>query len=100
MFAFPDNGFGHLMDSVFPPAWKAFGAKTTSMFYPDTQQDLSSLGTKVATTNPAIFMTVTSGLATDSLVMNAVAQAGYKGQMLAAMLTIPMLFCNISQRMH
>ena len=79
--AFPDNQLGHILSTVFGGTWKASGVSANVIYYPASQQDLSSLGTKVAVANPAMFMTVTGGDVTDAQVMNAVIQAGYKGQM-------------------
>lgn len=87
VFACPDNQMGHFTNMAVTASWKPFGIKSTDIFYPATQQDLSSLGTKVASQNPALFTAMTGSNADDGHVFNAVAQAGYKGQSFSMSMT-------------
>jgi ABC-type branched-subunit amino acid transport system substrate-binding protein len=85
VIAYPDDQRGHIIaESVFP-TWGVFGVKPNNVFYPPTAQDLSSLGTKVRTLNPAAFSAEGGGPLSDGLVLKAVYQAGYKGQLFGSM---------------
>ena len=53
------------------------------MFYPETQQDQSALGTKIKTMNPDGFMAIAGGPIMDGLCYKAAYQAGYRGQFFA-----------------
>lgn len=78
--ALPDNQLGHLLSGAMGSMWKAFGVTPNDIFYPATQTDLSSLGTKVYSLNPPLFTALTGSDMGDGLVFNAVYQAGYRGQ--------------------
>jgi len=81
--AFPDNQMGHMIAGDVQAGWKAFNATINCIYYPTDTQDLSSLGTKVATTNPSVFEAVGGGNS-DLLAIKAAYQAGYRGQMFAS----------------
>lgn len=79
--AFPDSQFGHMISGLIGAQTKAFGVTPNTIFYPANQQDLSSLGTKVVTLNPSVFMIMSGNSATlDGLVYKAMYDAGYRGQ--------------------
>jgi branched-chain amino acid transport system substrate-binding protein len=78
--AFIDNQFGHLVSMLSTAQFMAFGANPTSIFFPANQQDLSSVGTKIANMNPGVVMCMSGSSNTDGLAFAAVYQAGYRGQ--------------------
>jgi branched-chain amino acid transport system substrate-binding protein len=82
--AYPDSQQGHMSATNTDEVWAVFGVKTTNLFYPSSSGDLSSLGTKVKTLNPACFMAVGGGPALDGLAIKSVWQAGYRGQYFAS----------------
>ena len=51
--AFPDNSMGHIAASLISYPYKAIGCQPQIIYYPADQRDLSSLGTKIKTLNPA-----------------------------------------------
>jgi ABC-type branched-subunit amino acid transport system substrate-binding protein len=78
-FALPDNAQGHQMASNFAYPYKCLGCKPAFVYYPADQRDLSSMGTKIKTMNPAWFF---GGLGTTEvmgLVTSAAYDAGYRG---------------------
>jgi branched-chain amino acid transport system substrate-binding protein len=82
--AYPDLETGHENAAMFEKAAKAVGLTVTEqIFYPITATDLSSVGTKVKSLNPDMFLALGGGPPFDSLAFKAVYQAGYKGQMIA-----------------
>jgi branched-chain amino acid transport system substrate-binding protein len=81
--AFPDNQLGHIFNDMFGGTWRAFGVNPKAIYFPDNQQDLSALGTRVASENPGMFIAMGGGATADGLIVNAVTQAGYKGQIMA-----------------
>jgi len=81
--AYPDNQWGHSAQEQTAGMWKIFGVQPADMFYPSSASDLSSLGTKVVSLNPASFSAVGGGPITDALALKAVYQAGYRGQLFA-----------------
>jgi len=78
--ALPDNQGGHFMESILGTPAQIMGAKMTYIYYPTTQSDLSSLGTKVKTLNPEVFCATGGGPIADGLAMTAAWQSGYRGQ--------------------
>jgi branched-chain amino acid transport system substrate-binding protein len=87
VLAFPDNQMGHFLNDMVGGTWKAFGANPTTIYYPASQQDLSSLGTKVVSMKPGIFMGMAGGAVDDGKILNAAYQAGYKGKMISVTLS-------------
>jgi branched-chain amino acid transport system substrate-binding protein len=71
-----DNLFGHASQDKLTAVWKAFGVSPTFMFYSATQTDLSSAATKVINLKP----TAVDPVSTDNLMIKALYQAGFKGQ--------------------
>ena len=82
--AFPDDQFGHMVSGFVASVNKPFGITSKDEFFAPSMQDLSSLGTKIAAENPAVFGCVTESDAQTAQIYNAVRQAGYKGQFLNA----------------
>jgi ABC-type branched-subunit amino acid transport system substrate-binding protein len=76
--AFPDEagGIGYAMG--VQATLEAYGIKVTPIKYPSQSTDLSAIGTQVKADNPSAFIAVGNS-ATDSLVYQAVVQAGFKG---------------------
>ena len=77
--AFPDNQPGHFIAQATGAMFEAFGVNPTNRFYPATATDLSVIGTKVVSQNPACFNVTSISDEDTSRVYNAVRQAGYKG---------------------
>lgn len=90
----PDNENGHAAGEVIVDVFKGFNMTASAEYYPPTAQDLSSLGTKVKTLNPEVFMAVAGGPISDGLAYKAVFQSGYKGQLFA---DSPAAFATLSQ---
>jgi len=79
--ALPDNQLGHMIAGRQDAIFGAFGVTNmTDIFYPASAQDLSSIGTKIATLNPGTFSAIGGGDLGDALVYKAVWLAGYRGQ--------------------
>jgi branched-chain amino acid transport system substrate-binding protein len=76
----PDNVMGHVVYTMLEPTWKAFDVTPQAEFFPANQQDLSSLGTKIATINPTAVSALTGSDVGDGLIYNTIYNAGYKGQ--------------------
>lgn len=79
----PDTKEGHTQFPTTKKALAAAGLKAESLYYPQGQQDLSALGTKVKTMNPDAFLATSGGPIGDGLCFRAVYQAGYRGQLFA-----------------
>ena len=54
-FALPDSAPGHQMAANFSYPYKMLGCQPAFVYYPADQRDLSSMGTKIASMNPAWF---------------------------------------------
>jgi branched-chain amino acid transport system substrate-binding protein len=80
--ALPDNAVGHIISQTTPPIWQLFGITQNCIFYPTDAQDLSSLGTKIAATNPSAFAAAAGGTTANALVYKAVYSSGYRGQLI------------------
>jgi hypothetical protein len=65
VMAFPDNQLGHVFDTIFAGTWKAIGVNPTVIYFPASQEDLSSIGTKVVSLNPALFSGMAGGAVAD-----------------------------------
>jgi len=78
-WAYPDNQQGHTYATMDAALWKSFNVTVNDIFYPATAQDLSALGTKVATSGAQVFGAVGGG-ASDATAYKAVYQAGFRGQ--------------------
>jgi branched-chain amino acid transport system substrate-binding protein len=78
--AFIDNQFGHMIAGFSSGQFKAFGVTPTVIFYPPDVQDLSAVATKIISLNPTAVMCLSGQFSKDGLVINAVYQAGYRGQ--------------------
>jgi branched-chain amino acid transport system substrate-binding protein len=76
-----DNQLGHMMQASTEPIFKAFGAQPTYIFFPEQATDLSAVGTKVVSQNPAFFSSLCGSPEIDGRLANAVHQAGYKGKL-------------------
>jgi branched-chain amino acid transport system substrate-binding protein len=82
VMAFPDNAVGHIAGSLIGYPYKAIGCQPQLLYFPADQRDLSSLGTKVKTLNPAFLQaTPTMGIEGMALVYNSCYDAGYRGKM-------------------
>jgi ABC-type branched-subunit amino acid transport system substrate-binding protein len=79
---YPDNSMGHIGASLIGYPYTAMGCKPQNIFYPADQRDLSSLGTKIKTINPA-WLSVTPQLGAENmaLVFGSCYDAGYRGKM-------------------
>ncbi len=78
-FALPDSAPGHQMASNFSYPYKRLGCQPAFVYYPADQRDLSSMGTKIATMNPAWFFGGLGATETMGLVTGAAYDAGYRG---------------------
>jgi ABC-type branched-subunit amino acid transport system substrate-binding protein len=78
-FALPDSAPGHQMAANFSYPYKMLGCKPAFVYYPDGQRDLSSMGTKIKTMNPAWFFGGLGATETMGLVTGAAYDAGYRG---------------------
>ena len=78
-FALPDSAPGHQMASNFAYPYKMLGCEPAFVFYPADQRDLSSMGTKIKTMNPAWFFGGLGATETMGLVTGAAYDAGYRG---------------------
>jgi ABC-type branched-subunit amino acid transport system substrate-binding protein len=78
-FALPDSAPGHQMASNFSYPYKMLGCEPAFVYYPADQRDLSSMGTKIATMNPAWFFGGLGATETMGLVTGAAYDAGYRG---------------------
>jgi branched-chain amino acid transport system substrate-binding protein len=83
-----DDTMGHAAAEQIGKIFEAFGIKLEIIYFPPTAQDLSSLGTKVKTANPDVFMPMGAGPIQNGLVISAVYKAGYEGQIFAQV-TLP-----------
>jgi ABC-type branched-subunit amino acid transport system substrate-binding protein len=78
-FALPDSAPGHQMASNFAYPYKMLGCEPAFVFYPADQRDLSSMGTKIKTMDPAWFFGGLGATETMGLVTGAAYDAGYRG---------------------
>jgi len=79
---YPDNSAGHIGASLIGYPYTAMGCKPQNIFFPADQRDLSSLGTKIKSINPAwLSVTPQMGSETMALVFGACYDAGYRGKM-------------------
>lgn len=81
--ALPDTQMGHAQFPTTQASLEAFGMEATGVFYPESQQDQSALGTKIKIMNPDGFMAIAGGPVNDGLCYKAAYQAGYRGQFFA-----------------
>ena len=81
MGVFPDAIHGRNEERFASIAGKNFGLKQIkSIFYKPGTTDFSAIATKVKRSNPDMFTLAAGGPLQDSLLMKAVHDAGYKGQ--------------------
>ncbi|MBN1322201.1 MAG: ABC transporter substrate-binding protein [Thermoleophilia bacterium] len=78
---YPDSDMGHIAaetggGTVF---LKALGFELTQIFVPANQTDMSSIGTKIASTSPDFVMCQATGDAVQGSVFNSAITAGYTG---------------------
>jgi branched-chain amino acid transport system substrate-binding protein len=78
--AFPDDQPGHFFSGMTVGMWQGNGVTPTNVFYPPNSGDFSAVATKVLSYNPTLFTTSSGSDAQDTLVYNAVSDAGFKGQ--------------------
>jgi ABC-type branched-subunit amino acid transport system substrate-binding protein len=79
---FPDNSAGHIGASLIGYPYKAMGCQPQIIYFPADQRDLSSLGTKIKSINPAwLSVTPQMGSETMALVFGSCYDAGYRGKM-------------------
>jgi ABC-type branched-subunit amino acid transport system substrate-binding protein len=79
---FPDNQAGHVGASLISYPYTAMGCKPQNIFFPADQRDLSSLGTKIKSINPAwLSVTPQMGSETMALVFGSCYDAGYRGKL-------------------
>ncbi len=89
VFACPDNQTGHVMGDQAKSIADSYGLTTLEqIFYPPETTDFSSVGTRVKNLNPDILYASYGGPVADNLVMKAVWQAGWDGQLFACS-TVP-----------
>jgi len=79
--ALPDSVGGHISGEFTGKVLKDSGVNADLEYYPTGSPDLSSLGTKVKTLNPDVFLATGAGVEGDSLGYKAAYQAGYRGQL-------------------
>jgi branched-chain amino acid transport system substrate-binding protein len=79
--AYPDNQFGHMLESMTTPTLKAFGVAPNSIFFPAQQVDISAVCTKIVSLNPTTVMCLTADANTDAIAMDSLHKAGYRGQL-------------------
>jgi len=79
VMALPDNAPGHQGAAIISMPYKSLGAKPQLVFFPADQRDLSSLGTKIATMNPAWYMGNVGKVEDVALATTAAYDAGYRG---------------------
>jgi ABC-type branched-subunit amino acid transport system substrate-binding protein len=77
----PDNLMGRFIAKLMADPARALGVTITQLFYPANQTDLSALGTKIMSLNPACVSALTGSNSGDALVMNAAWDAGYRGKL-------------------
>jgi branched-chain amino acid transport system substrate-binding protein len=78
VFAVPDDQQGHMAGALVEQSMAAFGLKGTSLYYPASTTDFSSIATKVKQSNPQLFATVA-----ESVMLKNVYEAGWRGTMFA-----------------
>jgi ABC-type branched-subunit amino acid transport system substrate-binding protein len=78
VLAFPDEAMGHMMGGMQSQIMSSIGMKLQQMYYPPAQTDLSSLGTKIKSINPAAVMVV------EVPTIKAIRDAGYTGLIMCA----------------
>lgn len=84
-FAFPDNAPGHQSATLAAMPYYAFGCQPQFIFFPADQRDQSSMGTKIATINPAWFFGNLGKVEDIALTTAAAYNAGYRGHFFTMM---------------
>jgi ABC-type branched-subunit amino acid transport system substrate-binding protein len=79
-FLLPNNMFGQMIGKMLSPPAQAVGAKVTQVFFATSESDLSALGTKIVSMNPTCVSAMTGNDTVNGLALNAVWNAGYRGQ--------------------
>jgi ABC-type branched-subunit amino acid transport system substrate-binding protein len=77
--ALPDNAVGHITAAYISYPYKAMGCQPNIVYFPSDQRDLSSLGTKIAFTNPAWYFPNIGKVEDMALASSAAYDAGYRG---------------------
>ena len=81
VITFTDNQYGHMIAGLIAATFKAFNVNPTIVYYPAEQQDLSAVGTKVASLKPTAYMSMSGNSATlDALMYKTVYDAGCRAQ--------------------
>jgi len=79
VLAYPDNQMGHDSQVTTEAALKTYGLEPSAVFYPENSTDLSSMGLKIKSMNPDVFLGTGGSPSTDGQSIKAVIESGYTG---------------------